>query len=68
MSTERYGVAKVSCDRYDIWITFSFNYNPKLEFMYWTIGSPTLFAKTKTLDMLEIANQLQEAQGNGTMR
>jgi hypothetical protein len=68
MSTEGYGVAKVSCDRYDIWITFSFNYNPKLEFMYWTIGSPTLFAKTKTLDMLEIANQLQEAQGNGTMR
>lgn len=68
MSTEGYGVTKVSCEQYDIWITFSFNYNPKLEFMYLTIGSPTLFAKTKTLDILEIANQLQEAQGDGTMR
>ena len=67
MSTEGYGVIKVSCDQYDIWITFSFNYNPKLEFMYWTIGSPTLFAKAKTIDILEIANQLQETKGDGSM-
>lgn len=47
LSTEGYGVTKISCDQYDIWITFSFKHNPKLEFMYWTIGSPLCLQKRK---------------------
>lgn len=62
LSTEGYGVTKVVNEQYDIWITFSFEYNPIFDFMYWTIGSPTLFAKTKTVDVLEIANHLQKGE------